>query len=496
MSITVRIRKKLSDSFELEVDFTTSSPNNVGIGQSPHDAGNTEPQTAACLGILGASGSGKSMTLKCIAGIETPDEGFIAIDGRVLFDSAAKIKLKPQERQVGYLFQNYALFPKMTVLENITVAFVGGSRPPRSKASLFRYPPLMYQRGERTLQGKQSVLLSSLSRKIRSDLQPDPAGALRAQAGLALRVLRSKTLDDQATTGALRGQRPRRGGSPQRSAGEGGAPPHLIRARALIERFGLQGLENRYPRELSGGEQQRVALARMLIRDPCAILLDEPFSALDTSLREQMQLQLQNLLAGDRLLQTDRLLQVESAANAIMVTHSRDEAYRLCPDLAVMEHGKIVAFGKTQALFADPGTVVTAKITGCKNISPVRVLGSHEVFALDWGIRLRTAKPATGATHIGIRAHELQPVHGEAPPTPIVSNPPPPPSNAVSECNTMSVNIVQDSSDPFENSVIFVNAQAQNASEQKPIWWKYSKYSPQQIPRSLRCPPEALLLLK
>ncbi len=75
-----------------------------------------------CLGILGASGSGKSMTLKCIAGIEKPDEGYIAVNGRVLYDSRKKIDLAPRQRRVGYLFQNYALFPNMTVEENIRAA--------------------------------------------------------------------------------------------------------------------------------------------------------------------------------------------------------------------------------------------------------------------------------------------------------------------------------------------------------------------------------------
>ncbi len=74
------------------------------------------------MGFLGASGCGKSMTLKCIAGIERPDEGRIALDGRVLYDAAADINIPPQKRRVGYLFQNYALFPNMTVEENIGVS--------------------------------------------------------------------------------------------------------------------------------------------------------------------------------------------------------------------------------------------------------------------------------------------------------------------------------------------------------------------------------------
>ena len=97
MSLSVRIKKSLG-SFTLDADFQAEN----GI---------------TCL--LGASGCGKSMTLKCIAGIEKPDEGHIELDGRVLFDSQRGINLPPQKRSVGYLFQNYALFPNMTVRQNI-----------------------------------------------------------------------------------------------------------------------------------------------------------------------------------------------------------------------------------------------------------------------------------------------------------------------------------------------------------------------------------------
>ena len=101
MALEVRIKKKLGD-FVLDINFTSES----GEG---------------CMGILGASGCGKSMTLKCIAGIEKPDEGRIVVDGRVLFDSEKKINPPPQKRHVGYLFQNYALFPTMNVIQNIEV---------------------------------------------------------------------------------------------------------------------------------------------------------------------------------------------------------------------------------------------------------------------------------------------------------------------------------------------------------------------------------------
>lgn len=100
MALTVELEKKLGD-FRLEVSFT------AGEGET--------------LALLGASGSGKSVTLRCIAGVERPDRGRVVLDGVTLFDSAAHINLPPQKRRVGYLFQNYALFPHMTAEENIAV---------------------------------------------------------------------------------------------------------------------------------------------------------------------------------------------------------------------------------------------------------------------------------------------------------------------------------------------------------------------------------------
>ena len=351
MSITVRIRKKLSPAFTLELDFESR---------------------AGCLGILGPSGSGKSMTLKCIAGIERPDEGYIAVDGRTLFDSAKRVNLRPQERRVGYLFQNYALFPNMTVLENISV----------------------------------------------------PPGAERKPA----------------------------------------------EASRWIERFGLAGLENRYPRQLSGGQQQRAALARMLFSSPNAVLFDEPFSALDSTLREYMQLQLQQLLEEEGAGGAGR--------NAILVTHNRDEVYRLCRELTVMDGGRIIVKGDTRCVFQNPRFVNAARLTGCKNISPVRQISENEVFALDWGLPLRLNGSADGLTHIGIRAHDFVP------------------SGTPRGFNEVRVSIRQLSSEPFEEVVLFTNADAKEVSEKKEIWWKYSRYMKQSIPERLFLPPEALLSLR
>jgi len=351
MSIRVQIKKKLSADFTLDVEF----------------------ESDACrMGILGPSGSGKSMTLKCIAGIEKPDAGHIAVDGRILFDSAKKINLRPQQRRVGYLFQNYALFPRMTVIENICAPFTGRRAEVRE------------------------------------------------------------------------------------------------RAKRWIERFELAGLENAYPAQISGGQQQRTALARMLICSPSAILLDEPFSALDAALREYMQWQLEELLESR-----------ESGIphNAILVTHNRDEVYRLCPAMALMRRGAIIAEGDTRGLFENPRFVDAAKLTGCKNISPVRRNGAHEVFALDWGVNLRiTGNPGT-ITHIGIRAHDFVPACGTG-------------------YNEIPVTVCRRFEEPFENALIFKNAAAQSKAEQKELWWKYSKYRGLEVPEKLFFPPDKILLLQ
>ena len=111
MSLSVDIRKRLGD-FSLDVSFKAENP-------------------AETLALLGASGCGKSMALKCVAGVERPDEGRIVLNGRVLYDSAARVNVPAQRRRVGYLFQSYALFPAMTVLDNVLVGARGATRAER-----------------------------------------------------------------------------------------------------------------------------------------------------------------------------------------------------------------------------------------------------------------------------------------------------------------------------------------------------------------------------
>ena len=252
--------------------------------------------------LLGASGCGKSMTLKCIAGIETPDQGRIVLNDRVLFDSGEKVNLTPQQRRLGYLFQNYALFPNMTVEKNILCGVRG-----------------------RDKQEKAAAL----------------ADALR--------------------------------------------------------RFRLEGLEKRYPAQLSGGQQQRVALARILCSKPEAILLDEPFSALDSFLKWNLELELSDLLA-------------DFQGPILWVSHDRGEVFRNCKKVCVMEQGTSQGTVTLRQLFHEPETEAAARLSGCKNIVEAVPAGSA-VTLPQWGLTLDCTGPVPAdIRQAGIRARHVMTV--------------------------------------------------------------------------------------
>ena len=324
MALEVDIRKKFS-GFTLDVSFRSEG---------------------GCMGILGASGCGKSMTLKCIAGIEKPDEGRIVLDGKVLFDSEKRIDLKPQRRNVGYLFQNYALFPNMTVEENIGI----GMKEKKEQRKM--------------LAAKQ------------------------------------------------------------------------------IERFQLQGLEKRYPFELSGGQQQRVALARILSCSPDIIMLDEPFSALDGYLKDTLQLEMQEVLAG-------------YGKDVLFVSHSRDEIFKFCSRMCLISGGSSMLVGDTREIFSRPGTLEAARLTGCKNFSAVEKLSDYELYASDWNFRMKTAERiGDDIRYVAVRGHWLIP------------------SWEKGQENTMAIEEAGYTETPFEKQYLFVNREGETNSRS---WWMVNK---------------------
>lgn len=282
MALEVRIKKQFPD-FLLDVEFQTEEE---------------------IFGVLGESGCGKSLTLKCIAGIERPDQGRIVLNGRELFDSKKGINLPARERKVGYLFQEYALFPNMTVEENIAVGI-------KEK-----------KKGEK----------------------------------------RKKIHD-------------------------------------YIQKFFLEGLEKKHPSSLSGGQKQRVAIARMLAAEPELILLDEPFSAVDSYLKWKLEQMLLEWLE-------------EVQVTTLLVSHNRDEVYRLCDRMGIIHKGHMEVCGKKQEIFQNPGTVSAAILTGCKNIARIATITEGRAEIADWGVLLPLPNPKISMgdvfTHVGVRAHDIR----------------------------------------------------------------------------------------
>lgn len=368
LRLGVNIKKKLKE-FSLDVEFE------AGRG---------------CLGILGSSGCGKSMTLKSVAGIVTPDKGRIALSyaqgeaagGRVFYDSSLKINQRPQMRRIGYLFQNYALFPNMTVEQNILAG-------------------LQAMKGSARGSDRKSYLMSAGNQKNR--------------------------------------------------------------VKDMVSRFRLEGLERRYPSQLSGGQQQRVALARILAYEPEVLLLDEPFSAMDSYLKEGLRLELSQAIK-------------DYSGVTVMVTHDRDEAYQLCDTLLLLDKGKVLEGGPVREQFKRPLTCQAARLTGCKNISRIEPLGPYRVRALDWnGLELTTEERVEAyTTAVGIRAHHLEPLsEGEAAGW-----------HGKEDGNLIEVVSPRISEMPFERCITLENG----------LWWKTEKGGA--VPRWLRVEPSSVLLLR
>ncbi|AZR73777.1 hypothetical protein BBF96_10500 [Anoxybacter fermentans] len=206
--------------------------------------------------LLGPSGCGKSTTLRIIAGFEVPDEGEIILAGKQVYGKG--IWVPPEHRDVGMVFQDYALFPHLNVIKNITFG-----------------------------------------------------------------LKRTRDLNQ--------------------------------RAKDLLKLANLDGLESKLPSELSGGQQQRVALIRALMRQPCIVLMDEPFSNLDASLREQLRVEIKSILK-------------QTETTCLFVTHNQEEALTISDRIIVLNQGKIEQIGTPEEIYFHPKSLFVAKFVSQGNI--------------------------------------------------------------------------------------------------------------------------------
>ncbi len=221
------------------------------------------PGQVTCL--LGPSGCGKSTTLRCIAGVEGQDSGRVLVDGEVICDSGFSVP--PESRPIGLIFQDFALFPHLNVVENVTFGIHG------------------------------------------------PRAGKRERAGV------------------------------------------------VLDRVQMKGLSDRYPHELSGGEQQRVALARAIAPQPRVMLMDEPFSGLDNRLRDGIR---------------DETLEIlkEEGAAVLLVTHEPEEAMRMADEIALMRMGRIVQHGAPYNVYNAPVDRAAAAFFSDINVIGGRVFGA------------------------------------------------------------------------------------------------------------------------
>ncbi|HXW84891.1 MAG TPA: molybdenum ABC transporter ATP-binding protein [Candidatus Binataceae bacterium] len=257
--------------------------------------------------LLGPSGAGKTTLLNCIAGLWPPDHGQIQLGARTLFDSTSGIAMAPRERRIGYLFQHLALFPHLSVAQNVGYG-------------LARLP----------------------------------------------------------------------------------AAERETRVSAVLESFCIPHLRRRKPGQISGGERQRVALARTLVTEPAALLLDEPLSALDTATRTM-------------LLDDLRAWNARYGIPILYVTHAPEEAFALGERVLVLASGRILDRGLPQEILTRPRHEMIAQVVGFENVFDATVKSLAESQGtmrcqLDGAVELET--PLTGAApgarvRVAIRAGDI-----------------------------------------------------------------------------------------
>lgn len=246
------------------------------------------------LALLGPSGCGKTTALRLIAGLEAPDAGGVWLNGQCVAGPSTWVA--PERRNIGMVFQDYALFPHLTARENIRFAITRES----------------------------------------------PA-------------IRERRVND------------------------------------MLALAGLNGKGDRYPHQLSGGEQQRVALARALAARPSVVLLDEPFSNLDAALRKEMREEVRRILTL-------------AGATTIFVTHDQEEALSIADVVGVMSHGAILQIGAPQEIYHRPARREIAEFVGEANFLPGAAEGDYASCAL--GV-LPLAQPASGPVTLMLRPEAM-----------------------------------------------------------------------------------------
>ncbi len=339
--------------------------------------------------LLGPSGCGKTTTLRMIAGLETPTSGRITIGDQVVYDSELGINVPANKRKVGFLFQNYALWPNMTVYENISFGLKNIKEPlPKIDfeaknaarlAEILKQPAEVVKVLEEcrskngTLDDKKAKLklidaftISLYTAKqlfsYHLEKNPDLSGTIasllaKVESGRKAAAAAGGTLDEEfrLVKGGQVVTETRRLTKEEIDL--------TVRRVSRIVKIGM--FMDRYPAELSGGQQQRVAIARTLAPEPTVLFMDEPLSNLDAKLRLEMRYELQRL-------------HVETGSTFVYVTHDQMEAMTLATQICLIENGVLQQYDAPLTVYNRPNNLFVADFVGNPSINFVEAKGAQK----------------------------------------------------------------------------------------------------------------------
>ena len=343
--------------------------------------------------LLGPSGCGKTTTLRMIAGLETPTSGRITIDGVPVFDSQKGINVSPNKRKVGFLFQNYALWPNMTVYQNISFGLTNikeemdeinfEARAAARMIEILQKPQDVVRAIQECVDKKKKLSaekaqlrlidlyeVSQFTAKALMAMKLHEANDVKTAAAQEIKKLQEKIAAEKAkaekngcTLSA--DYTLMKGGKPVRSVRKmtGEEIDLIVRRVSRIVKIGM--FMDRYPSELSGGQQQRVAIARTLAPNPKVLFMDEPLSNLDAKLRLEMRSELQRL-------------HLQTGSTFVYVTHDQMEAMTLATRICLMENGVLQQYDEPLTVYGKPSNLFVADFVGNPAINFIEAFGSQK----------------------------------------------------------------------------------------------------------------------
>ena len=334
--------------------------------------------------LLGPSGCGKTTTLRMIAGLETPTSGRITIGDRVVYDSALGINIPANKRKVGFLFQNYALWPNMTVYENIAFGLSNikeampkidfEAKNSARLAELLKNPADVKRvveecRDKKGRLDEKKAVIKLIDEYTISQFTAKKLFAYHIEEGKDVsaeaEALAKKAADAAAAKGLNENFEYVKDGKVVEEVRKLTKEEIDLSVRRVSRIVKISMFMDRYPAELSGGQQQRVAIARTLAPEPSVLFMDEPLSNLDAKLRLEMRYELQRL-------------HVETGSTFVYVTHDQMEAMTLATQICLINNGVLQQYEPPLKVYARPNNLFVADFVGNPSINFIEAKGRQE----------------------------------------------------------------------------------------------------------------------